>query len=61
GDAAILVDAHEPEELAQALAVVLTDRAINEGLREQGPKWAARFTWEETARQTLAVYRRCSS
>lgn len=57
GDAAVLIDPHSPEQLADALVRVLTDRALRETLRAKGIERARQFTWERAARMTLGVYR----
>jgi glycosyltransferase involved in cell wall biosynthesis len=57
GDAAVLIDPHSSEQLAEALVRVLTDRALRETLRAKGFERAKQFTWERAARRTLAVYR----
>jgi alpha-1,3-rhamnosyl/mannosyltransferase len=44
-------------ELADAMAAVLTSPALAAQLAERGLERSRRFSWEETARQTLAVYR----
>jgi glycosyltransferase involved in cell wall biosynthesis len=54
GDAAILVEPRNPVELAGGIERALADR---ERLVAAGLERAARFTWAETARRTLAVYR----
>jgi glycosyltransferase involved in cell wall biosynthesis len=54
GDAAILVPERNPVELAGGIERALADR---ERLVVAGLERAARFTWAETARRTLAVYR----
>lgn len=51
GDAAVFA---EPGELAQAIVRATTER---ERLVAAGLDRASRFTWEETARRTVAVYR----
>jgi len=58
GDAGILINALDPARLAQAMLAALADP---EPLRAKGPRQAARFTWERTAEQTLAVYERVFS
>ncbi len=55
-EAGLLVNPDDAEDIAQALARVLTDEPLRARLRELGLVQAARFTWEETARRTLAVY-----
>jgi glycosyltransferase involved in cell wall biosynthesis len=57
GDAAIMVDPHDVEALAEAMHSVLTDPDLAEDLRRRGLERAARFTWERTARETVEVYR----
>jgi len=58
GDAALLVDPRDPAALAEALARCLKDDATRRMLVEKGRAHAARFTWEECARGTLASYQR---
>ncbi len=57
GDAAVLVDPDKPDELADAMARVIHDSSLRASLREKGFQRVKRFTWEQTARQTLAVYK----
>jgi glycosyltransferase involved in cell wall biosynthesis len=57
GEAALLVDPRSVAGLAEALERVLTDRDLADRLREAGLARAAQFSWEETARRTLDVYR----
>ena len=54
GDAAILVDDRSPAALAGGIERALADR---ERLVAAGLARAAGFTWAETARRTLEVYR----
>ncbi len=59
GDAALLLDEEAgPSALLEAIRGLLTNREMAGRLREAGPRQARRFSWEETARRTLAVYRR---
>ncbi len=57
GEAGLLVDPDDVDDIAQALIRVLTDGALRAGMRALGLAQAARFTWERTAQATLAVYR----
>jgi glycosyltransferase involved in cell wall biosynthesis len=57
GEAALLIDPDAPDELGRALARVLTDAGLRDLLRTRGLAQAARFSWKETARRTLDVYR----
>jgi glycosyltransferase involved in cell wall biosynthesis len=56
GDAALLVDARVPGELATAIETLLTDAALRERLIARGRARATLFDWDAVARQTLAVY-----
>lgn len=56
GDAALYVDPHDVDGLAAALGRVLGDAALRDALSARGLVQAARFTWDEVARQTVAVY-----
>lgn len=56
GDAAILVSPSDVNGLATALESVLTDRGLADMLRDKGSQHSQRFSWEKTARETLAVY-----
>jgi len=55
-DAALQVDPYNVEELAGAIQRVLDNPELAQDLRERGLDRAAEFTWEKTARQTIAVY-----
>ena len=56
GDGAVLFDPQSVEEMRDALRACVTDPALRESLTARGHANAARFSWEKTARQTLAVY-----
>ena len=58
GGAAYLVDPRSAQALADAMATVLEDSALAASLRQKGLERAKLFTWERTAQETLAVYRR---
>ena len=57
GGAAVLCDARRPEEWVEALTRILEYPAWREELRAKGLARAAEFSWERTARETVAVYR----
>lgn len=56
--AAFLVNPLSARDLAEAMATLLDDQDLREQLRSSGKQRAAAFTWERTATETLAVYRR---
>lgn len=57
GDAGLLVDPNDAEELAVALQRLLTDDALHSLLRSKGLARAKTFSWQRAAEDTLAVYR----
>ena len=52
------VDPDEEAALVDALVRVLGDRAVPAELEVRGLARAKLYTWEQTARQTLALYDR---
>jgi glycosyltransferase involved in cell wall biosynthesis len=56
GDAALLVNPEDTEELAAAIASVLDSPVKAAELAAAGPPRAAQFTWRATARRTAGVY-----
>jgi len=56
GGAAILFDPHNPQELSQAILKVTCEPEVRRNLVERGLARAREFTWERTARETLAVF-----
>lgn len=60
GGAALLVDPHEVVAMAGAISRLLMDAELRASLCQKGLARAQEFTWERTARETLAVYRRVS-
>jgi len=56
GDAALLVDPHDPEALAAALAQLAGDAALRADLVRRGLQRAGEFSWTRTAELTLRVY-----
>ena len=60
GDAALLVDPYQPEDIASAMKKLLEGRDLQAELRARGLEQARRFSWEKTAGETLAIYRELS-
>ena len=57
GDGGLLLEPDDVEGLTGAIEKLLKDDTLWGDLRERGLAHAARFSWEKTARETLAVYR----
>jgi glycosyltransferase involved in cell wall biosynthesis len=57
GDAGFVLDPDDVTGIAGALLACLVDEPLAAELGRRGPEQAARFTWSQTARQTLVVYR----
>ena len=58
GDAAVVVNDAEPDAWVAAIQRLLTDSDERRRLSDRGYATAARYRWEETARQTWGVYRK---
>jgi glycosyltransferase involved in cell wall biosynthesis len=58
GDAAILVDPEDEEQLTVALWRLATDDDLWRELRERGLQRARAFSWDKTASRTVEVYHR---
>jgi len=57
GDAAVYVDPYDVNSMAEELWRALSDTELRKELVARGQSRAMRFTWEQTARQTLQFYR----
>jgi glycosyltransferase involved in cell wall biosynthesis len=58
GEAGLLVEPTDAEQMAQAMRRVLTDASLREALRVKGLERARAFTWQRTAQDTVTVYDR---
>jgi glycosyltransferase involved in cell wall biosynthesis len=58
GDAAMRFDPRRPAAIAEAIMAVLEDRGLARRLAEAGLEHARHFTWQHSALETLATYRR---
>ena len=58
GNAAVLVDPHDPEAIGAGIESLLHDTSLRATLAQKGLARAAQFSWERTARETLRVYER---
>ncbi len=56
GDAAILVDPHSVEKIAEGLSQIVNNPALRDQLRQAGLARAREFDWDNTADAILDVY-----
>lgn len=61
GDAGLLVDPQNSDDIAQGIQKVLTDKKLREELVKKGRERVKKFTWEKTAREILEVIEEASS
>lgn len=57
GDAAVLVNPINTQEIADAMAKLASDENLKNELRERGKKQMEKFNWEKCARETLELYK----
>ena len=60
GEAGVLVDPFDVDDIAAAIEKVAFDSNLRAQLRVKGLERSRLFDWRETARQTLAVYKRAA-
>lgn len=58
GDAAILVDPNDPNNLAEAIWEVINNSQLRHELIQKGKERAKQYSWQQNARETLKAYRR---
>jgi glycosyltransferase involved in cell wall biosynthesis len=57
GDAAMLVNPENVFDIARGIREVLLDESVRCALVQKGFEQVARFSWRDTARQVLEIYR----
>jgi glycosyltransferase involved in cell wall biosynthesis len=60
GDAAITIDPTDTAAMTAAIVALATDTELRRDRSERGLQRARNFSWEQTARQMLAVYHRAA-
>jgi glycosyltransferase involved in cell wall biosynthesis len=56
GDAALLIDPLDPNEIAMAIRRVLMDSDLREDLRQRGLRRVKDFSWERSVRRVREIY-----
>ena len=56
GDAALLFSPDDIDGISQAMLKLLHDQGLREDLRRRGYEQSTKFSWEQTARKTIAVW-----
>ena len=60
GDAAITIDPADTEAMTDAIVRLATDAELRRDRSERGLQRARSFSWQQTAREMLAVYQRAA-
>jgi glycosyltransferase involved in cell wall biosynthesis len=55
GEAALYVDPHNPDDIAEKVLKILNDSSLRKDMIEKGKKQVAKFSWEKAAKQTLDI------
>jgi glycosyltransferase involved in cell wall biosynthesis len=56
GDAALLIDPEDTDEIAQGLKRLIEDRSLREELTRRGIDRAAQYSWRRAVQETAEVY-----
>ena len=56
GDAALIVDPYNPEEMTNAIQLIMDNEILKDELCEKGMERAKKFTWKNMAEQYLKLY-----
>jgi hypothetical protein len=58
GDAALLIDPHNVEEIANAISKVLQDPVLRDQMVHKGAAQLKNFSWEKNAIETVSIFNR---
>lgn len=58
GDAGILIDPKDQDQLCQAMLNILNDEILRETLKQKGLERAKQFSWEKCANETVEIYKK---
>ncbi len=57
GDAGVLVDPYNVDEITSAVETVLSDSVLRDSMRQKGLERAKQFSWEKTVKDILNIYK----
>ena len=58
GDGALLIDDYDLVRWTRAVELLINDKQVRQMFIEKGHRQVAKYSWTETARQTMALYRK---
>ena len=58
GNAALLVDPYDVDELARAIVAVLNDHTLKQDMSAKGIRQAQQFSWDKAAQEYLKIFRK---
>lgn len=56
GDAALLIDPHDPQSIAEAIVRILSNESLRADMIRKGYAQAQHYTWEKAAQKMLSIY-----
>ena len=56
GEAVHYFDPYNPEDMAEKIAAILSDRSIRDNMVARGLERASMFSWTKAARETIGTY-----
>ncbi len=57
GDAALLVDPNNPDDMAQAIHKMLTNKELQQSFKEKGFEQVKKFSWKKMAQDYIEIYK----
>jgi len=60
GDAAVYFDPRNINDMTKTMLRVLTDQKLRESLIKKGTRQIKKYSWRNTAKETLDIYSKCS-
>ncbi len=57
GDGAVFIDAYSINSIAEGISKVFKNKDLQKDLSKRGLEQAKKFSWEKTAKETIAIYK----